>query len=183
MALEQTLEKIEADIRLGNPYKARDRLHGLIASYPDNLSLRKKLGDVYWQLQYPAMAGRYWYLEQDKTPEMVSACAEFERFCGHDPLRMLFALKFRGDLNAMQNTFAGEVLISLHERARKGNSVYVDFQKKGADRYIWNRHPEPHPLFDRIRNIACSGVMIIALLLLLLGLWTMVRWIFPGLGG
>jgi hypothetical protein len=31
------------------------------------------------------MAGRYWYLEENKTPEMVKACIEFEKSMGNDP--------------------------------------------------------------------------------------------------
>ncbi|AIW86484.1 hypothetical protein bwei_3876 [Bacillus mycoides] len=56
---KKTLKRIEKDIENNNLGKARDRLHGLITTYPNELALRKKLGDIYFTLQYPEMAGRY----------------------------------------------------------------------------------------------------------------------------
>ncbi|GLV65106.1 hypothetical protein Bmyc01_37750 [Bacillus mycoides] len=47
---EKTLKRIEKDLKNNNLGKARDRLHGLIATYPNELELRKKLGDIYFTL-------------------------------------------------------------------------------------------------------------------------------------
>jgi hypothetical protein len=69
--IEKSLEIVQKDINNGDLGKARDRLHGLISSSPDNLSLRKLLGNIYWQLQMPEMAGRYWYLEAEKDEKMM----------------------------------------------------------------------------------------------------------------
>ena len=99
MPIEKTLKAIDADIAVGDFGKARDRLHGLLATYPDDLALRRRLGDVYWRLQHPAMADRYWYLEENKTPDMIVACAAFEQSFGNDPFHILLALKFRGDVS------------------------------------------------------------------------------------
>jgi hypothetical protein len=74
-----TLQKIEDEIEAGDYGKARDRLHGLLVTYPDDLSIRRRLGDVCWQLQHPAMAGRYWYLEADQTPERLCPVADASR--------------------------------------------------------------------------------------------------------
>ena len=74
MPIEETLARIEGEIAAGDLGKARDRLHGLLSTYPADLMLRRKLGDVYWRLQYPEMAGRYWYLVEEKSPQMLEAC-------------------------------------------------------------------------------------------------------------
>lgn len=94
---EKTLIKIEKDIKNNDLGKARERLHGLIQSYPNDLSLRKKLGDIYFRLQYPTMAGRYWYLEENKTPEMIQACQQFEKSMGNNTNEIVRVLKFKGD--------------------------------------------------------------------------------------
>lgn len=78
--------------------KARDRLHGLISTFPNELDLRKKLGDIYFKLKYPAMAGRYWYLEKNKTPGMIKACIVFENSMGNDVNKIARALKYKGDI-------------------------------------------------------------------------------------
>lgn len=106
MPIEQTLAHIEQDITAENYSKARDRLLGLVSTYPDDLSLRRKLGDVYWKVQNPVQAGRYWYLEAEKSPEMVQACREFERSRENDPLKILLGLRFKGDVAAIEDDYA-----------------------------------------------------------------------------
>lgn len=113
MARPETLRKVEYDIQNGNLGLARDRLHGLMLSYPDDLGLRVRLAEVYSQLQQPVMAGRYCYLEAEKTPEMEAAVQAFEKMQGHDPLRIMRALNYRGDLSAIEGTFAGRVIADL----------------------------------------------------------------------
>ncbi len=97
MSLQQTLQRVERDIAAGNLGRARDRLHGLVWQYPDDLSLRERLAEVYWQLQFPSMAGCYWYLHEPSTEARQRAVREFEHACGNDPLHLLTRLKFRGD--------------------------------------------------------------------------------------
>lgn len=97
MSKETVLSRVEADLLQGNLGKARDRLHTLVYDYPNDVALRSRLADVYHRLQFPAMAGRYWYLNEPRTSEMETAVVAFERSVGRDPLLMLSALKFRGD--------------------------------------------------------------------------------------
>lgn len=47
---KKTLKRIEKDIENNNLGKARDRLHGLIATYPNELALRKS--SVIFTLHY-----------------------------------------------------------------------------------------------------------------------------------
>ncbi|MEE8443576.1 MAG: DUF6584 family protein [Dehalococcoidia bacterium] len=110
MSKETVLSKVEADLHRGDLGKARDRLHTLVYDYPNDVALRTRLAEVYHRLQFPAMAGRYWYLNEHRTPEMEIVVAAFERSCGGDPLLMLSALKFRGD-----PCYAGDRLIALRQ--------------------------------------------------------------------
>ncbi len=169
------LRRIEEDIAAGDYGKARDRLHGLLATYPNDLTLRRKLGDLYWQLRYPAMAGRYWYLEEQKTPDMVAACQAFERSCGHDPLQILLALKFRGEIEAMRHTFAGQTLLALQSRAKEERGVLVEFGKSGREKY--HLIPQARP-DNRLRWIGCFLISSVALVLMAIGLITILRWVF-----
>jgi len=110
MSKESTFKKISKDITEGNIGKARDRLHGLISTYPNDLELRTKLAEIYHKLQLPEMAGRYWYLEENKTEEMKAACLIFEKSCRN---HLREALKFRGNINKIDSVFAKEKLLSL----------------------------------------------------------------------
>lgn len=172
---EKTLDRIENDIASGDYGKARDRLHGLIATYPDAFDLRRKLGDVYWQLQYPAMAGRYWYLEEHRSPEMAIACRAFEESCGDDPVQMLLALKFRGDIASSRDTFAGRTLLALQDRAKEERDCHIEFGKRGREKY---QYTSQHQSKSRWLVTGCLVGSLAILGLVGVGLVTVLQWIF-----
>lgn len=172
---EETLNRIESDIASGDYGKARDRLHGLIATYPDALALRRRLGDVYAQLQHPAMAGRYWYLEEGRSPGMDAACRAFEQSCGDDPVQMLLALKFRGDVEAIADTFAGRTLLALQERAKAEQDCTIGFGKRGRDKY---QYASQQTAMSKWLLAGCLLGALASLGLMVVGLVSVIQWIF-----
>jgi len=167
---EETLQKIERDIASGDLGKARDRLHGLLATYPCDLSLRRRLGDLYALLHEPAMAGRYWYLEESPSPAMEAAWRTFERSCGDDPVQIVRALKFREDPALLGET-ARERLLALQEEAH--HKGYRSF-------------PSPHSGQPTERRgsgwllAGCVLALLVAAFFSLVGLVTVWQWIFRG---
>lgn len=131
MKLQETLQRVDEDIATGNLGRARDRLHGLVWQYPNDLSLREKLAEVYWQLQFPAMAGCYWYLEEPTTEARQRAIAEFERACGNDPWHMLTRLKFRGDPEQLR-PYARYKLERLQQECQRKYGRYPVFRARRA---------------------------------------------------
>ncbi|MBT2701193.1 DNA helicase [Bacillus sp. ISL-40] len=157
----KTLKKIEEDIKNDDLGKARDRLHGLISTNPNELELRRKLGDIYFLLKYPSMAGRYWYLEENKTPEMVKACAAFEKSEGNDPSRISTALKFKGNPEIIQK-------LQL-------NQGYSPIKDKVKEKLV----EEPtETLGDKLVTIGCISILILTFSFTLIGIITIFRWIF-----
>ena len=171
---EETSSRIQADIAASDLGKARDRLHGLMATYPDDLTLRLRLGQVYWELQYPAMAGRYWYLEEDKTPTIVAACQSFERSCGNDPAKLLLALKFRGDIERIRDTHAGRTLLELQRRAEESYGYIIEFGKTGRERYQYTRWSGAR---GRLILVTFAVAVLVALGLMVVGLVTVLQWL------
>ncbi|MFC2046396.1 DUF6584 family protein [Chloroflexota bacterium] len=172
---EETLRRIEFDIAASDLGRARDRLHGLIATYPNDLALRLKLGQAYWHLQYPSMAGRYWYLEEEKSPTMTAACQAFERSCGNDPVKVLHALKFRGDIEGIRDTFAGRQLLELQARAAEEYGYTIEFGKSGRERYQYTRWSGSR---GKLVLVAFVVVSLLAVGLMIVGLLAVLRWIF-----
>jgi hypothetical protein len=173
------LRRSRADIRRGDLGRARERLHGLLSSYPDNLDLRKRLGEVYWALQMPAMAGRYWYLVKDKDERMQKACRAFEKTCKQDAARMLMDIKFRGEIAVLRDTYARETLERLTQEAIKNTSWYPY--------YLEYRKKKPRPMnIDRSKNKPGNdrwlwillALVILGLVFSCIGLISVVRWIF-----
>lgn len=160
MSIESTLEKVELDIAAGDLGLARERLHGLIASYPYQLDLRERLAEVYWQLQYPAMAGRYWYLANDDLPHRRQACARFEAVCGQDPLQILQALKFRGSLEEVSDPYARQKLQELQQQVKMRYNQEFEFTRRGRPNY------RTVPGGFRYGRLILAGCLIILVLIL-----------------
>ncbi len=164
--VEKTLHRIEDDFASGDYGKARNGLPGLLATYRDALAVRRKLGDVYWQLQYPTVPGRYWYLDEEESPAMIAACRVFERSCGNDPVWMLLAPKFRGDIEAIGDMFAGCTLLALQERAREERDCHIEFGKRGSEKF---QYTSQYGSRSRWLLIGCLVGSVIALGLIVVG--------------
>ncbi|MGW6302740.1 DUF6584 family protein [Peribacillus butanolivorans] len=157
----KTIKKIEEDIDKNDLGKARDRLHGLISTYPNELELRRKLGDIYFALEYPSMAGRYWYLEKNKTSEMVKAYILFEKSLGNDPFKIARALKFKGD---------SEILIRLEL-----DQIISPIQNKVKENLL----EQPDDLLkDKLVIFGCFSIIILTILFALIGVYALLNWIF-----
>lgn len=156
-----TLKKIEKDILNNDLGKARDRLHGLISTYPNELELRKKLGEIYFELKYPSMAGRYWYLEENKTPEMVKACIEFEKSMGNDPNRIARVLKYKGNIEILKRLELDQAITSIQNKVR--------------EKLI--EEPEDS-LEDKLVTFGCLSIIILIIIFTLIGVYTFFNWIF-----
>lgn len=156
-----TLLKIEEDLKKNDLGKARDRLHGLIATYPDEIDLRRKLGDIYYALKYPSMAGRYWYLEKNKTSEMQHACIEFEKSMGNDPFQIVRALKFKGDKEIVKDLEFSE--------------NFSPVQKKVTEKLL--EEPEDSA-FDKLIVTGCLSVIVGTVVFAVIGVYSFVEWLF-----
>jgi hypothetical protein len=139
------------------------------------LKLRRKLGDVYWKLQQPAMAGRYWYLEEHKTPEMEKACRAFEKQCVNRAFTMLESLKFKRDPEEIFDTYAGSVLLDLEERAKRECGHFVKYDRSGAKHCIATRKQQS----SEFGCLVTVFVMVLVVATLtVIGLRSVLGWIF-----
>ncbi|WP_248562691.1 DUF6584 family protein [Niallia sp. NCCP-28] len=157
----KTLKKLKEDVQKNDLGKARDRLHGLISTYPNELQLRKRLGDIYFELKYPSMAGRYWYLEEKKTPEMVKACIQFEKKMGKDPEKIARALKYKGNMEILKRLKLDEEIFSLPNKVKE---KLVEKPENSLD--------------DKLVTFGCLSIIVLIIILILIGIYTVFKWIF-----
>jgi hypothetical protein len=175
MPLQKSLAIVEQDIRNGDLGKARDRLLGLSTAYPDDLNIRHRLGEIYWNLRFPAMAGRYWYLEERTSPQIQEACAAFEHAFGNDPLQMYQAIKFKGEISLIEGTFAGQILVSLREQAQEKYPTHPIFLNPAGDIEITAKPKRPIP--GIVIAIGCGVIALLGLALMIIGLITVSHWL------
>lgn len=106
------------------------------------------------------MAGRYWYLEKNKTPEMVDACIQFENSMGNDPIKIARVLKFKGD---------SEIIKRLQDQA------ISPIQNKVKEKLI--EEPD-ETLKDKLFTIGCITILILIIFFTLIGIYTLFSWFF-----
>lgn len=144
---------------------ARDRLHGLVGSYPDDLALRKKLGDLYWSLGYPASAGQYWFLEPDLGEHAEEAFAAFLHSCQGDPRIVLKRLRLRGVTAELLEPIARERVDAQKNRFRKTYGIEPPSDPP--------RQPPRRTVADR----ACCVLLALFVLLAGIGFVQVLQWL------
>jgi len=146
MSFDETLRKVEYDLARGDEEHAKQRLTGMLCyfAYPMNLQVRRMLGDIHWRRGNVIEAGRYWYLEADKTPAMQAACERYEKACGHSAQTIGRRLKFQGNLKILRQTspYAADLLVRLQAEARAelaGKPPFALFDSTGLEDYYRGR--------------------------------------------
>ncbi|MFJ8541504.1 DUF6584 family protein [Streptomyces sp. NPDC093586] len=109
MPLRDTLARADADLAAGRVPVARQRLRGLVSSFPNDLMLRRRLAEVYRLYGEPAEAGRWMYLEEDRD---AAETAAFEARYHAAPQRMR-ALAWQGPESLAPTAFAREQLAAV----------------------------------------------------------------------
>ncbi|SDN98248.1 DUF6584 family protein [Lentzea jiangxiensis] len=117
MPVELTLHKAAEELRRGdlaNVLRARQRVAGLVGTFPHRLDLRERLAEVYRVLGQPAQAGRWAYLSDERDPEETRA---FERAYRRAEARLV-ALSWQGRVDEAPTETARTRLETLHRQAR-----------------------------------------------------------------
>ncbi|GGQ82932.1 DUF6584 family protein [Streptomyces pilosus] len=123
MPLTVTLARVDADLAAGRVPVARQRLRGLVSSYPTDLALRRRLAEVYRLYGEPAEAGRWMYLEEDRDEGETAA---FEARYRTPPERMR-ALAWRGAEGLAPSGFAVEQLTAVRAACSEALGRPVDW--------------------------------------------------------
>jgi hypothetical protein len=138
--IEETLARVDADIARGDISMARQRLRGLVASYPSRLDLRELLAQSYRASGDLAQAGRWSYLSPDRVETEQEA---FKRRYDGDPVRLMIALLWRGTEQDASTEVARRQLVDLRSAA--------EHQAGGA--VNWDNPRYPWPLRRRVRRL------------------------------
>jgi hypothetical protein len=116
MPVEVTLHRAAEELTRGDlasVLRARQRLAGLVGTYPTRLDLRDKLAAVYRLLGNTVQAGRWSYLSEVRDDVELRA---FER-AYKTPVARLTALNWTGGENAADTETARTRLMDLHRAA------------------------------------------------------------------
>ncbi|WP_051891236.1 DUF6584 family protein [Chryseobacterium sp. JM1] len=127
--MENIFYKIEKDLEEGRKKKACDRLRNAINQYPDDLSLREKLGRIYYDAGFLDEAGKFWILSEPKDSEMENAVEIYKSSLSYSGNAILKDIVFRGDKKILSE-YVRNVLKDLEtDSLKKTNHIPVFKQK------------------------------------------------------
>ncbi|MFF5501492.1 DUF6584 family protein [Streptomyces roseolus] len=157
MPIGETLARIDADLAAGRVPLARQRLRGLVSSFPHDLTLRRRLAEVYRLYGDTAEAGRWMYLEEDRAAEETAA---FEERYGAPAWRMK-ALAWRGSEALAATAFAQGRLAALRAACAEELGHPVDWDdpasyQDGLEEKYREVPSEPWTLKGVLAGVGCS---------------------------
>ncbi|MFE6223601.1 DUF6584 family protein [Streptomyces sp. NPDC057854] len=161
MPLKDTLARVDADLAAGRVPLARQRLRGLVSSFPYDLTLRRRLAEVYRLYGDAAEAGRWMYLEEDRDAVETAA---FEARYGSPAWRMK-ALAWRGPEALAATSVAEERLRAIRAACagQVGHPVDWDDPASYEDGFDEPYEPEPDRPWTVSGVLAGAGCLVAAL--------------------
>ena len=129
ISMENIFYKIEKDLEEGRKKKACDRLRNAINQYPDDLSLREKLGRIYYDAGFLDEAGKFWILSESKDAEMKNAVEIYKSSLSYSGNAILKDIVFRGDKKILSE-YVLNVLKDLERDSLKKTNHIPEYKKK-----------------------------------------------------
>ncbi|GAE66048.1 hypothetical protein H3Z85_11860 [Chryseobacterium indologenes] len=127
--------KIEQDLKEGRKKKACDRLRNLINQSPDDISLRKSLGNIYYEAGFLDEAGKFWILCEPENDTMKMAVEVYRKSLSSSGNAILKDIVFRGDKNLLDD-YAKNVISGLEENSFKLTKQIPEFKRKAIVKEI-----------------------------------------------
>ena len=75
----------------------------MINQFPNDLSLRRRLGQIYFEAGFLDEAGKFWILSKPENNEMENAVEIYRKSLSNSGNAILKDIVFRGDKNCLMN--------------------------------------------------------------------------------
>jgi len=131
--MENMFYRIEQDIKEGRKKKACDRLRNMINQFPDDISLREKLAQIYYDSGFKDEAGKYWILSEPQNFEMKEAVEIYRKSFSNSGNAILKDVVFRGNKTQLSD-FAKNILKELEADSLKKTKRIPDFKPKNREK-------------------------------------------------
>lgn len=125
--------RIEQDLKAGRKKKACDRLRNLINEFPDDLSLRDKLEQIYYDSGFKDEAGKFWILSEPQNFEMKEAVEIYRNSLSNSGNAILKDIVFRGDKTQLSE-YTKNILKELETDSFKKTKHIPDFKRKQREK-------------------------------------------------
>ncbi|MDR3023763.1 DUF6584 family protein [Chryseobacterium sp.] len=131
--MENLFYRIEQDLKEGRKKKACDRLRNMINQFPNDLSLRKKLGQIYFEAGFLDEAGKFWILSKPENNEMEAAVEIYRKSLSNSGNAILNDIVFRGDKDLLDE-HAKKVILELEHDSFRVTGQIPTFKAKAREK-------------------------------------------------
>ncbi|UQB69227.1 DUF6584 family protein [Epilithonimonas zeae] len=125
--------RIDEDLKAGRKKKACDRLRNLINEFPDDISLREKLGQIYYDSGFKDEAGKFWILSEIQGFEMKEAVDIYRNSLSNSGNAILKDIVFRGDKNQLSE-YSKNILNELESDSFRKTRHIPEFKRKDREK-------------------------------------------------
>lgn len=157
MAENETQHRIAEDLAAGNVAMARQRLRGLVGSYPDRQDLRLQLADLYRQEGHAGQAGRWSFLADDADPQELAAFARDYP----DPVLRMRVVGWRSPESDATPVVAAR-LAQLRQEAERAEGRSLSWEHSGDTGFEQSR-------WEKVVEVAAVGALMVVLALMAIG--------------
>jgi hypothetical protein len=165
--IDRTLDRVREDLSAGQLGRARQRLRGLIASFPERLDLRVMLAETYREEGQVVQAGRWSFLDEDADPAEIEA---FLLACP-DPVQRMRKIRWSDTVDVtVAGPFAARRLTELRAAAEQATGAPVSWQQP---RHRAGEHQDS--LGERLATAGCGVAVLVVLVLAVVGAVVVVR--------
>jgi len=164
-------ERIQLDISRGDYGTARVRLLSRLNEHGYSADLMARLGRVSFDMRDPISAGRYWIFSNDQGPEVDSAIDAFSQRFGRVPTAIISQLPQSLRTKPI-SFFPAEVQARLRSHG-------IDEKCLSGSQYSRTRYYSPPSKWDKWAvELVLWTFMILIILSVVVGAYTIVRWMF-----
>ncbi len=125
--------RIDEDLKAGRKKKACDRLRNLINEFPDDISLREKLGQIYYDSGFKDEAGKFWILSELQNFDMKEAVDIYRNSLSNSGNAILKDIVFRGDKNQLSE-YLKNILSELESDSFRKTKHIPEFKRKDREK-------------------------------------------------
>ncbi|UEQ75967.1 DUF6584 family protein [Chryseobacterium arthrosphaerae] len=166
--------RIDKDMKEGRKKKACDRLRNMINQFPDDLSLRKKLGQIYYEAGFLDEAGKFWILSEPENDEMKNAVGIYRKSLSNSGNAILKDIVFRGN-KAHLNEYAMKIFADLEADSLKRTNHIPDFKPKTREKGNYSESAAKNSFPETVLFCLLIGLVI---LLPVLGIFKLLELIY-----
>jgi len=176
MSLKKILLKVDSEFENGLRYKATDRLRNLIQENPNNIELRNKLAEFYYESGFLDSAGKYWILTEP-TDDRIRNCVEiYEKSVNYSGNRILTELVFRGEKSKLSK-YAQQKLSELELDSKKKVNHIPKFYPKSNTQQS-NNSENKNNFKEKVIGLIFFSALALIVILIIVGLISIINWLF-----